>query len=212
MKLAYVTVIGAISAISAIPTSTSPCAPDETTRSCPTKTIPNVIANFDDVPAHFPLPTPYHYLHYANLTVSPALPKLIPPSLPNYGLSGPYADLYAVKPHLSIDDTPSTSFDLHNVYVGCVSAKNHTPIACRPYIQCATPIGMEGNEGPLQPQYKPNSAGGGSTLLHVQVGFTYLTYCDFRVVESALAFPETLLLTDGFNYTIREGERGFCCA
>ena len=193
--------------------------------SCPTKTFVNVLAKvrthlklqtnalirlqpkFDALIANEQVPSPYKYLTWANATVISPIRNLPPASSPHYTLSGPYPDSDVIGPFISIDNTKSTSFDLNSVYVGCVTLSGHTPISCRPYIQCATPTNMDGNEGPLQPIYTANGNGStSSSLLNVNVGFTYLTYCEFRVVESAVALADTLLVTDSFNFTVRQGE------
>lgn len=57
-------------------------------------------------------------------------------------LSGPYPNGFIYAPTLSIADTNTTSFNLHELWVGCLNVNNtkngYNAIQCGIYLQCTT--------------------------------------------------------------------------
>ena len=198
-------------------TTTSSCSPVYPALTCPTKTIPNILADFDDLPAGDPLHHPYKHLTYENLTVKdgqhdPHYSSLQPESEPHYALAPTPSTQYQYVTQLTIPGTKPTSFDFRSCYLGClILAENttkwdrnpkYTPIPCRVTVDCVTIVTPEGHEGPDLVTYD-----GGEDMVYVETKvFTYCQSFPIAVVSSGANFTRTVVVVDTFGYTIREEE------
>ena len=198
-------------------TTTPSCSPVYPAATCPTKTIPNILADFDDLPAGDPLHHPYKHLTYTNLTVEdgqhdPRYSGLQPESEPHYAVT-PFPTVqneYVAE--LTIAGTKTTSFDFISCYLGCLALvgnttkwdrkPKYTPIPCTVYVDCVTTLSEEGHQGPDLVTYD-----GGEDMVYVEAfNFFYCQYFPIEIVSSGVDFTRTVVVVDTFRYTIREGE------
>lgn len=201
-------------------TTTPTCSPTYPALTCPTKTIPNILADFDDLPAGDPLNHPYKHLTYLNLTVvdgqhNPHYSALHPESKPNYAVSPFPTTQYQLISQLTILGTKTTSFDLTSLYLACLTPADNTttttkknpkfkPIPCRVALDCPTTTSFEGHQGPDLVTYD-----GGKDMLFVEPSF--FTYCQGLTIElvttTGADFTRTVVVIDSLRYTVREGEK-----
>ena len=199
--------------------TTSSCSPVYPALTCPTKTVSNINANFDDLPVGDPFHKPYKHLTYENLTVedghNPHYSGLQPESEPHYALSPLPTVQYEYVSQLTITGTKTTSFDFISCYLGCLAINTtttttkrgnktpkYTPIPCRVSVDCVTTITPEGHQGPDVVSYD-----GGEEMVFVEtMVFTYCQSFPIEIVSSGVDFTSTVVVVDSFKYTIREGE------
>lgn len=169
---------------------------------------------FNDLDVGSKIKRPYHHLSYSSVTVGDIgagrqARGVIPHSKPKYALNGPYPNGFIYAPTLSIADTNTTSFDLHELWVGCLNVNNtkngYNAIQCEIYLQCTTPADMDGNEGPVFALYTPSS-GTGAAVMKMLPGFTYRTSAYFKITGSTAGAGSTIFVTDSYNYTIQQVE------
>ena len=198
-------------------TTTPSCSPVYPASTCPTKTIPNILAEFDDLPAGDPLHHPYKHLAYENLTVEdgqhdPRYSGLQPESEPHYAVTPFPTVQYQYVAQLTITGTKTTSFDFISCYLGCLALvqnttkwdrkPKYTPIPCRVTVDCVTTLSQEGHLGPDLVTYD-----GGEDMVYVETEvFTYCQSFPIEIVSSGVDFTRTVVVVDTFRYTIREGE------
>ncbi|KAK0516641.1 hypothetical protein JMJ35_001244 [Cladonia borealis] len=127
MKWTYLT----LTALASVATA---CVVDLENRvTCPTRTISNITANFDNRPKNTTL-NEYRHLNYNNISVENQGPLgiyrrgVVPHSEPHHAIAYP-ADPLATEINipgitLSLDGTRTTSFDFYGVYVACLDLFN----------------------------------------------------------------------------------------
>lgn len=200
--------------------TTPTCSPTYPALTCPTKTIPNIVADFDDLPPNDPLNHPYKHLTYINLTVedgqhNPHYSALKPESKPNYAVSPFPTVQYQYVSELTIAGTKTTSFDFHSCYLGCLTLADntttttkgnktpkYTPIPCRVAVDCVTTVTPEGHQGPDLVTF---DGGKDMVLVETEV-FNYCQTFPIELVSSGVDFRKTVVVVDTFKYTVREGE------
>ncbi|KAL9130506.1 MAG: hypothetical protein Q9217_001326 [Psora testacea] len=212
MKWTLLALVGLGGLTMANPVPAEPCTPGGSTISCPTKTL-DVQTDFDDLPAGSTIEQPYQHLSFFNLTVQDArggsrTRGIKPHSKPNYAVSGPYPTPLTPAPYWTIRGTETTSFDMHEMWAGCVTAngtKNgYTATKCQFTIVCYTAVGR-GREGPVLVTYTP-SGPTGAKMMNVFIDFAYCTTFSTSLYTSDAGTASTLFVVDSLSYTIREGE------
>ena len=173
------------------------------------------VSQFDDLKPGYTLAKPYQHLSFFNLTVKShhELKGLLPHSKPKYAASGPFPRALYPAPYWTTSGTKTTSFDMKELWVGCVDARKgknatHAATTCQFTVQCTSPVAQGQHEGPYLESYTPASAstGAGAAMMLYTPSFTYCTAVELSLYTSDAGTQTTLLVVDSLSYTIREGE------
>lgn len=160
------------------------------------------LATFDDLPNQSAIPVPYKGLNYTTLTVSDDSDGALgaAQSNPNFAILSSQQ-----FPYVTIQGTPTTSFNLDSFYFSCFDSRSLVATGCEFTVTGINGPTSRNRYGPVKYSYSPAQYGGGAPMMKVDTtGWNGLLYFYINVLGDEQKKMRTWAAIDNVQYTTVE--------